>query len=91
MQTPRCKISVITRDDGGKITGKARCEEAGIYRTEFADCVTCRTELGVLWCTGHRVCMEHAAEFRADTYRFSYEPVDAVVGRMSADYARDHR
>jgi hypothetical protein len=88
MAKPRCKITIVTRDDEKGITKTARCEETGIYQTEFADCVACRRELGMLWCVGHPMCIKHAAKFRADVYRFSDEPVDAVVGRMRADYAR---
>jgi hypothetical protein len=91
MRSPRCKIVIVQRDDAGSTIGRTRCEETGIYQTEFADCVACRQELGVLWCVGHPMCIEHAAKFRADAYRFSDEPVDAVVGRMSADYARNDR
>lgn len=87
MGTPRCAIAVFTRNTDGSIDKRTQCQETGIYKTEFADCATCRVQLGILWCIGHQVCIEHAAKFRADRYKFVDDPVDAVVGRMSADYA----
>ena len=79
---PRCKMNDVARDGT-----RTPCTETGVYRTEFDDCASCRTHRGSLWCVGHLVCVTHAAKLRAGKYGFTDEPVNAVVGRMRAEYA----
>jgi hypothetical protein len=80
---PRCKLNDMAKDGT-----RTPCQETGVYRTEFTDCVFCRKHGGVLWCLGHMICVAHAAKIRAGKYGFTDEPVVVEVARMRADYAR---
>jgi hypothetical protein len=80
---PHCKMNDIAKDGA-----RTPCQETGVYRTEFTDCASCRKHRGSLWCVGHMVCVAHTAKLRAGKYGFTDEPVDAVVGRMRAEYTR---
>lgn len=57
------------------------CPEKPVYKVEMADCTACREE-GFLYCTGHRACVMHGADARADELLFASDDHEITIVRI---------